>query len=90
MFHIILKVIIKTPGCPKISVLSFRGAFHGRTMGKCIIDNNSSLIYCVACLSITHSKPMIKVDIPVFDGPIAPFPALQYPLEVRFVNITIS
>ena len=45
---------------------------------------------CIACLSITHSKPMIKVDIPVFDGPIAPFPVLQYPLEVRFVNIRIS
>lgn len=51
----------------------------------------NSLYNCIACLSITHSKPMIKVDIPVFDGPIAPFPALQYPLEVRlYYNIIIN
>lgn len=25
---------------------------------------------------------MNKVDLPVFDGPIAPFPSLKYPLEV--------
>jgi 4-aminobutyrate aminotransferase/(S)-3-amino-2-methylpropionate transaminase len=56
----------ESPGCPKISVMSFRGAFHGRTLG---------------CLSITHSKPMNKVDIPAFQGPIAPFPALRYPLN---------
>lgn len=89
MFHITLNIVIKIPGCPKISVLSFRGAFHGRTMGECIIDKRQLFTYFVACLSITHSKPMIKVDIPVFDGPIAPFPTLQYPLEVNFVNISI-
>jgi 4-aminobutyrate aminotransferase/(S)-3-amino-2-methylpropionate transaminase len=35
----------------------------------------------LGCLSITHSKPMNKVDIPAFQGPIAPFPALRYPLN---------
>uniref|UniRef100_A0A1X7VFH5 Uncharacterized protein n=1 Tax=Amphimedon queenslandica TaxID=400682 RepID=A0A1X7VFH5_AMPQE len=56
----------QAPGCPDISILSFKGSFHGRTMG---------------CLSITNSKPMNKVDIPVFKGPVASFPTLKYPLE---------
>ena len=33
-------------------------------------------------LSLTHSKPLNKLDIPVFDWPIAPFPLLKYPLQV--------
>ena len=49
-----------------MSVLSFDGAFHGRTIGV---------------LSTTHSKPIHKLDIPAFDWPIAPFPQLKYPLE---------
>ncbi|XP_065898679.1 4-aminobutyrate aminotransferase, mitochondrial-like isoform X2 [Dysidea avara] len=56
----------KPPGCPDLSVLSFDGAFHGRTIGV---------------LSATHSKPIHKLDIPAFDWPIAPFPQLKYPLE---------
>uniref|UniRef100_A0AAQ4PLB9 4-aminobutyrate aminotransferase, mitochondrial n=1 Tax=Gasterosteus aculeatus aculeatus TaxID=481459 RepID=A0AAQ4PLB9_GASAC len=54
------------PGCPDLSILSFMGAFHGRTMG---------------CLATTHSKAIHKLDVPSFDWPIAPFPKLQYPLE---------
>ncbi|CAO2641878.1 4-aminobutyrate aminotransferase, mitochondrial [Lemmus lemmus] len=54
------------PGCPDYSILSFMGAFHGRTMG---------------CLATTHSKAIHKIDIPSFDWPIAPFPRLKYPLE---------
>jgi 4-aminobutyrate aminotransferase/(S)-3-amino-2-methylpropionate transaminase len=54
------------PGCPKLSILSFEGAFHGRA---------------IAALSCTHSKVIHKLDIPVFDWPIAPFPQLRYPLE---------
>uniref|UniRef100_F6SUM0 4-aminobutyrate aminotransferase, mitochondrial n=1 Tax=Ciona intestinalis TaxID=7719 RepID=F6SUM0_CIOIN len=54
------------PGSPKLSILSFDGAFHGRTLGT---------------LSTTHSKPIHKLDIPAFDWPIAPFPKLKYPLE---------
>ena len=57
---------LQSPGCPDLSVLSFDGGFHGRTLG---------------CLSTTHSKPIHKLDIPAFDWPIAPFPKLKYPLE---------
>ncbi|ETE66620.1 4-aminobutyrate aminotransferase, mitochondrial, partial [Ophiophagus hannah] len=58
--------LLSPPGCPEYSMLSFMGAFHGRTMG---------------CLATTHSKAIHKLDIPSFDWPIAPFPRLQYPLE---------
>jgi len=57
----------RAPGSPKYKFLSFHGAFHGRTHG---------------CLAVTHSKAIHKLDIPSFDDwPIAPFPALLYPLE---------
>ncbi|XP_030200587.1 4-aminobutyrate aminotransferase, mitochondrial [Gadus morhua] len=59
-------MINQNPGCPELSILSFSGAFHGRTMG---------------CLATTHSKPIHKLDVPSFDWPIAPFPRLQYPLD---------
>ena len=55
-----------SPGCPPLSILSFGGAFHGRTLG---------------CLSTTRSKPIHKLDIPHFDWPMAPFPQLKYPLD---------
>ncbi|ESP04015.1 hypothetical protein LOTGIDRAFT_156617 [Lottia gigantea] len=54
------------PGTPKISVLSFYGGFHGRTMGA---------------LALTHTKWVHKLDFPQPDWPIAPFPRLKYPLE---------
>lgn len=54
------------PGCPKLSVLSFHGGFHGRTFGA---------------LSCTHSKPIHKLDVPAFDWPIATYPRYKYPLE---------
>ncbi|UJR33627.1 hypothetical protein I4U23_021062 [Adineta vaga] len=56
----------KPPGSPKLSLMSFEGAFHGRTFGA---------------LSCTHSKPIHKLDIPSFDWPIAPFPRYKYPLK---------
>uniref|UniRef100_A0A8C6LXU9 4-aminobutyrate aminotransferase, mitochondrial n=1 Tax=Nothobranchius furzeri TaxID=105023 RepID=A0A8C6LXU9_NOTFU len=59
-------MINQAPGCPDLSILSFMGGFHGRTMG---------------CLATTHSKIIHKLDVPSFDWPIAPFPRLQYPLE---------
>lgn len=59
-------MINQTPGCPELSILSFMGGFHGRTLG---------------CLATTHSKAIHKVDVPTFDWPFAPFPKLQYPLE---------
>ncbi len=46
--------------------LSFMGGFHGRAFGS---------------LSLTRSKPMHKLDIPAFPWPVAPFPALRYPLD---------
>jgi len=55
-----------SPGCSEMVILSFEGAFHGRTMG---------------CLSATRSKDIHKLDVPAFDWPMAPFPKLQYPLE---------
>lgn len=54
------------PGAPKLSILSFKGAFHGRTLGA---------------LSTTHSKYIHKIDVPSFDWPIASFPEYKYPLE---------
>ncbi|XP_034151096.1 4-aminobutyrate aminotransferase, mitochondrial isoform X1 [Esox lucius] len=59
-------MINQSPGCPNLSILSFMGGFHGRTMG---------------CLATTHSKAIHKLDVPSFDWPIAPFPKLKYPLE---------
>ena len=54
------------PGSPRLSIMSFTSAFHGRLF---------------ASLSTTRSKPLHKLDIPAFDWPQAPFPALKYPLE---------
>ena len=52
-------MINQPPGSAKLSVLSFTGAFHGRTFGT---------------LSATRSKAIHKVDIPALDWPVAPFP----------------
>lgn len=54
------------PGSPELSVISFKGGFHGRLFGS---------------LSTTRSKAIHKLDIPAFDWPACPFPALKYPLE---------
>jgi 4-aminobutyrate aminotransferase/(S)-3-amino-2-methylpropionate transaminase len=54
------------PGTPKLAIMSFKGAFHGRLFGS---------------LSLTHSKAVHKVDIPAFEWPAAPFPLLKYPLN---------
>ena len=55
-----------SPGSPNMSIMSFASGFHGRLFGS---------------LSTTRSKPIHKLDIPAFDWPQAPFPALKYPLE---------
>lgn len=52
-------MINQPPGSPNLSILSFHGAFHGRTLGV---------------LATTHSKYIHKIDIPSFDWPIASFP----------------
>eukprot|EP00041_Stephanoeca_diplocostata_P025965 m.692243 g.692243 ORF g.692243 m.692243 type:complete len:522 (+) comp22861_c2_seq1:609-2174(+) len=54
------------PGAPKWSILSFDGAFHGRTFGA---------------LSCTRSQEIHKLDVAQLDWPVAPFPQMQYPLE---------
>ncbi|XP_068086216.1 4-aminobutyrate aminotransferase, mitochondrial [Anabrus simplex] len=54
------------PGSPSLSLLSFKGAFHGRTLGA---------------LSTTRSKHIHKIDVPAFDWPVASFPVYKYPLE---------
>lgn len=54
------------PGSPKLSILSFMGGFHGRTIGA---------------LSTTHSKYIHKIDVPALDWPIANFPVYKYPLS---------
>lgn len=59
-------IMNKGPGCPDLSLLSFVGAFHGRTF---------------ATLATTHSKPVHKLDVPTMDWPVAAFPAYKYPLE---------
>lgn len=59
-------MINQSPGSPNLSILSFKGAFHGRTLGS---------------LSTTHSKYIHKIDVPAFDWPIASFPRYKYPLE---------
>ncbi|XP_049314066.1 4-aminobutyrate aminotransferase, mitochondrial [Bactrocera dorsalis] len=58
-------MINQQPGSPPLSILSFKGAFHGRTLGA---------------LSTTHSKYIHKIDVPSFDWPIASFPEYKYPL----------
>uniref|UniRef100_A0A1A9X4W3 (S)-3-amino-2-methylpropionate transaminase n=1 Tax=Glossina brevipalpis TaxID=37001 RepID=A0A1A9X4W3_9MUSC len=54
------------PGAPNLSLLSFCGGFHGRTMGALIT---------------THSKYIHKIDFPSLVWPVAPFPKYKYPLE---------
>ncbi|XP_003385623.1 PREDICTED: 4-aminobutyrate aminotransferase, mitochondrial-like isoform X2 [Amphimedon queenslandica] len=54
------------PGIPKLSALSFTGGFHGRSIG---------------CLSVTNSKPIYKLDVPMLNWPRATFPEYKYPLE---------
>ncbi|KAI8367624.1 4-aminobutyrate aminotransferase [Radiomyces spectabilis] len=56
----------QAPGTPDMAILSFSQAFHGRLFGS---------------LTATASKAIHKVDIPAFDWPKAPFPALKYPLD---------
>jgi len=54
------------PGCPDMSIMSFKTGFHGRLFGS---------------LSTTRSKPIHKIDIPAFDWPQCSFPHMKYPLE---------
>lgn len=56
----------EAPGSPRLSILSFKGGFHGRTLGL---------------LSCSNSRPIQGVDIPSMAWPKANFPKYQYPLH---------
>jgi 4-aminobutyrate aminotransferase/(S)-3-amino-2-methylpropionate transaminase len=66
-------MVNRFPGCANdLSIMSFSGGFHGRTLGA---------------LTCTHSKAVHKLDVPAFDWPTAPFPRLQHPAaENAFEN----
>uniref|UniRef100_A0A1I8F8X0 4-aminobutyrate aminotransferase, mitochondrial n=1 Tax=Macrostomum lignano TaxID=282301 RepID=A0A1I8F8X0_9PLAT len=55
------------PGTPRLSILSFKRSFHGRTP--------------LGVLSCTRSKAIHKLDVPAFQWPAVDFPAYKYPLE---------
>lgn len=59
-------IMNQTPGSPQLSILSFIGGLHGRTM---------------AASACSHTRWQIKLDFPVPEWPIATFPNLKYPLE---------
>ena len=46
--------------------------------------------FSLGCLGVTNSNPIGKLDIPVMDWPIAPFPKLKYPIEVNYVQIDLA
>jgi 4-aminobutyrate aminotransferase/(S)-3-amino-2-methylpropionate transaminase len=48
-----------SPGSPKLSILAFKGGFHGRTVGL---------------LSCSNSRAIHGVDIPTLPWPKADFP----------------
>jgi 4-aminobutyrate aminotransferase / (S)-3-amino-2-methylpropionate transaminase len=56
------------PGINELTVISFQGGFHGRTLGA---------------LSATRSKAIHKLDFPAFDWPVVPFPANRFPLAAH-------
>lgn len=60
-----LAMLNAQPRTNDMQVISFEGAFHGRTLGA---------------LSATRSKAIHKLDFPAFDWPVVPFPASRFPL----------
>jgi 4-aminobutyrate aminotransferase/(S)-3-amino-2-methylpropionate transaminase len=58
----------RQPGINDLKIISFEGAFHGRTLGA---------------LSATRSKSIHKLDFPAFDWPVVPFPTNQFPLDAH-------
>ena len=64
----------QAPGAPKLSILPFKGGFHGRTVGL---------------LSCSNSRPIHGVDIPVLPWPKADFPRYVIVAQVnRFIQKT--
>lgn len=58
----------RQPDINALKIISFEGAFHGRTLGA---------------LSATRSKAIHKLDFPAFDWPVVPFPANRFPLDAH-------
>jgi 4-aminobutyrate aminotransferase/(S)-3-amino-2-methylpropionate transaminase len=58
----------RQPGIADLSIVSFEGGFHGRSLGA---------------LSATRSKPIHKLDFPAFPWPVVPFPANRFPLDAH-------
>lgn len=56
----------KAPGNPDLAILSFNGAFHGRTIGAG---------------TLTAARAYHKVDLPAFNWPKADMPTLKYPYD---------
>ncbi len=61
-----LTMLNRQPHTNDMKVISFEGAFHGRSLGA---------------LSATRSKAIHKLDFPAFDWPVVPFPANRFPLD---------
>ena len=55
----------RQPHTNSMKVISFEGAFHGRSLGS---------------LSATRSKAIHKLDFPAFEWPVVPFPTNRFPL----------
>ena len=72
-----LSTVLKNqaPGSPNLSILSFKGCFHGRTIGL---------------LSCSHSRPIQGVDIPtlpwpkVKEMPVVPWAGPEIELKSRY------
>lgn len=58
----------RQPGINDLKIISFEGAFHGRSLGA---------------LSATRSKSIHKLDFPAFDWPVVPFPTNLFPLDAH-------
>lgn len=58
----------RQPGINELKIISFEGAFHGRSLGA---------------LSATRSKAIHKLDFPAFEWPVVPFPANRFPLDAH-------
>lgn len=61
-----LTMLNRQPHTNSMKVISFQGAFHGRSLGS---------------LSATRSKAIHKLDFPAFEWPVVPFPANRFPLD---------
>ena len=46
-----------------------------------VLRDDSLCTVSSGCLSVTHSKPIYKLDVPMINWPRATFPQYKYPLE---------